>query len=225
MRTQALVAHEMDQIWNPMLRRDRWLSERVWWTRRRTPRNGLDSPAQMLMGRRLKTKLPITTSLLKEPVDNCRNYKTLIEKNNYIKEMYDKSSRPLQQIYPGDKAVLVCPKDNRKHVKIVAKAAQPRSYIVEDEFGNKFRRTRSHLVVRNMSKTGIGVSKLQRRWRRCAHYKKDSEASTLCFGHESSGSSSMANDGYASPLQSPPPPNVSIERKRTERMLLNLNKD
>ncbi|KAL4720153.1 hypothetical protein ACJJTC_015080 [Scirpophaga incertulas] len=154
-------------------------------------------------------------------------------------------------------------KDNRKHVKIVAQAAQPRSYIVEDEFGNKFRRTRSHLVVRNTSKIGTRqqtsaplaqVCPLQKRsvlfsdynsaavtFRRIRNKKRyttnmscdesipciDSDASTLCFGDESSGTSSMANDGYESPLQSPPPPNVPIERsrERTKRMLLNLNKD
>ncbi|KAL4721492.1 hypothetical protein ACJJTC_002183 [Scirpophaga incertulas] len=141
--------------------------------------------------------------------------------------MYDKSSRPLQQIYPGDKAVLVCPKDNRKHVKIVAQAAQPRSYIVEDEFGNKFRRTRSHLVVRNTSKIGTRQQTSAPLAQVCPLQKRIVMQVLCVLVMRAVGLAQwqmMVMNHHYSP---PPPPNVPIERsrERTERMLLNLNKD
>lgn len=114
---------------------------------RSTPRNGMDSPAQMLMGRRLNTRLPISSNLLNEPVDKNRNYQAMLTKRRYMKEQYDRSAQPLGEVSVGDKATLVCHGD-RKPVTIVARAQTPRSFIVEDRQGNKFRRSRAHLVVR-----------------------------------------------------------------------------
>lgn len=52
----------------------------------------------MLISRRLKTKLPIITELLNEPVDNNRNYLALTAKMRYDKEQPDKSVRELGKI-------------------------------------------------------------------------------------------------------------------------------
>lgn len=117
---------------------------------RSTPRNGLDSPAQMLMGRRIKTKLPITMELLTKPVDNQLNYQSLMAQKYKGKCQHDRSAKSLKQINLGDKVTLVS-NGQRKLVTIVARATEPRSYIVEDENGNRYRRTRSQLVLRTSS--------------------------------------------------------------------------
>ncbi|KAJ0169313.1 hypothetical protein K1T71_015197 [Dendrolimus kikuchii] len=114
---------------------------------RATPRNGLDSPAQILMGRRLNTKLPVSAKLLGEKVNNDQNYQALLNNRLTIKKYYDRSAKSLERLSLGDKATMIN-NGTRKPVSVVARATQPRSYIVEDESGNRYRRTRSHLVVR-----------------------------------------------------------------------------
>ena len=52
----------------------------------------------------------------------------------------------------GDKATLVCNGD-RKPVTVVAQASQPRSYIVEDDRGGRYWRTRSQLIMRTAGRT------------------------------------------------------------------------
>ncbi|XP_022816936.1 uncharacterized protein K02A2.6-like [Spodoptera litura] len=121
---------------------------------RTTPRHDLDSPAQILMGRRLKTRLPVCTKLLTERVDNEKNYKAILSKREQIKINYDKSANTLKRLSQGDRATLVC-NGARKPVTVVAQAAQPRSYIVEDERGGRYRRTRSQLITRTASSAEI----------------------------------------------------------------------
>lgn len=124
---------------------------------RATPRNGLDSPAQILMGRRLNTRLPITSGLLTEKVDNERNYKVLMTNRENIKKHYDKSAKSVKPFSLGDNATLI---NNgvRKSVTVVGHASQPRSYFVEDEYGNRFRRMQSQLVVRTTRRSGTSKS-------------------------------------------------------------------
>lgn len=118
---------------------------------RATPRHNIDSPAQMLMGRRLKTRLPISAKLLTEKVDNDQNYDRIMTNRKQIKINYDKSANTLKSLSSGEKATLTSNGD-RKLVTIVARSTQPRSYIVEDERGSRYRRTRSQLVSRT---TGV----------------------------------------------------------------------
>lgn len=114
---------------------------------RATPRNGLDSPAQILMGRRLNTKLPISTKLLSERVDNERNYHKLMAQRDVVKKHYDKSARPPKCLLPGDQATLIN-NNERKLISVVKRAPEPRSYIVQDKRGMRYRRTRAQLVRR-----------------------------------------------------------------------------
>lgn len=119
---------------------------------RATPRNNIDSPAQILMGRRIKTRLPVSDKLLKEKVDNDQNYRRIMTSRKQIKTNYDKTAKKLKSLSAGDRATLIGNGD-RKRVTIVAPASQPRSYIVEDERGGRYRRTRSQLVMRTAGST------------------------------------------------------------------------
>lgn len=162
---------------------------------RTTPRNGLDSPAQILMGRRLNTKLPVNSKLLSEKVDNERNYRALMANREEVKHHYDRSARPLPCLSPGDKATLLC-NGSRKPVSIVAHAPEPRSYVVEDESGSRYRRTRSHLVLRSSPPESPG--------------QPQSRASITA------GSSDKSSTVWMSGVRRRRPKTVTEEQQRTE---------
>lgn len=116
---------------------------------RATPRNNLDSPAQILMGRRINTKLPICSKLLSESTDKERNYRALMVQKTKDKLNYDRSTKPLKPLMPGDKATLI-DKGTRKPVVIAAHSSAPRSFIIVDKNNNHYRRNRQHLIRRGV---------------------------------------------------------------------------
>lgn len=122
---------------------------------RTTPRENMDSPAQILMGRRLNTRLPTYHTLLGQPVDRQKNHNALLEQQQKQKFNYDRTAKPLPPLDVNDKVVIVDGKE-RKAGKVVQQAREPRSYIVEDQSGRKFRRNRRHLVRRQLTKEGEG---------------------------------------------------------------------
>nr|XP_034824747.1 uncharacterized protein K02A2.6-like [Maniola hyperantus] len=114
---------------------------------RTTSREGMDSPAQILMGRRLNTKLPINHKLLKEKVDNDANYSAILKRQKGIKQHFDKHATPLRDLSAGERVILA-DGVRRKPVSVVARAPEPRSYFVRDDAGRVCRRTRRHLIAR-----------------------------------------------------------------------------
>ncbi|GFX16777.1 transposon Tf2-6 polyprotein [Trichonephila clavipes] len=73
---------------------------------RNTPISGLDlSPAQMMINRRLKTKLPISNKLLNAELFNNIREK-LIKRQNVQKIHYDKTAHPLPELEPEDVRIL-----------------------------------------------------------------------------------------------------------------------
>lgn len=114
---------------------------------RSTPRDHLDSPAQILMGRRLNTRLPIHKRLLEEKVDRKKNYEAILVNQNKQKSTYDRSARNLPILHRDEK-VVVADGSQRKFMKIVQNAPEPRSYIVQDDVGRKYRRNRRHILRR-----------------------------------------------------------------------------
>lgn len=121
---------------------------------RTTPRDGIDSPAQMLMGRRLNTRLPIYEPLLTEEVDNKNNYCKILSKQAKQKANYDKCARirDLPQLHSRDR-VVVADGSGRRQMKVVQAAKEPRSYILEDAVGRRYRRNRRHIVLRQTRNT------------------------------------------------------------------------
>ena len=57
------------------------------------------SPAQLLMNRQLKTKLPVSSELLKPEVVKSKQ-KELVERQKSQKFYYDKKSKPLPEVSP-----------------------------------------------------------------------------------------------------------------------------
>ncbi|XP_052751506.1 uncharacterized protein K02A2.6-like [Galleria mellonella] len=112
---------------------------------RNTPRDGLSSPAQLLMGRRLRCQLPVHENLLKpKPVDPSE-YQTMLHKQNNNKMYYDQHSKTLPMLREGDSVICIDGKI-RSRGKIVGRADAPRSYIVKNSVGARYRRNRRHLI-------------------------------------------------------------------------------
>jgi hypothetical protein len=110
---------------------------------RNTPVSGMSlSPAQMLMSRRLRGKLPTTASMLKPKVVNAKWQ--LKRRQERQKRQYDKGSRNLIPLQPGD-SVRVQSGKLWKPAVVIRKTANPRSYIVSCD-GSTLRRNRRHLL-------------------------------------------------------------------------------
>eukprot|EP00745_Piridium_sociabile_P045755 TRINITY_DN9966_c0_g1_i4.p1 TRINITY_DN9966_c0_g1~~TRINITY_DN9966_c0_g1_i4.p1 ORF type:complete len:251 (+),score=41.88 TRINITY_DN9966_c0_g1_i4:406-1158(+) len=108
-------------------------------------RNGL-SPSELLIGRKLKTKLPMLPSTL---IPKTPNHSMIQEKETNLKQQqrdnYNQRhmAREAPPLKAGDTVFI---KDMAKPGQVVAKHHNPRSYIIRTEHGN-IRRNASHLVA------------------------------------------------------------------------------
>ncbi|XP_060081822.1 uncharacterized protein K02A2.6-like [Ylistrum balloti] len=106
------------------------------------------SPAQMFLGRRLKTTIPTSLPLLKaEAFDKVREQ--LVKRQKKQQQSYDRhASGGLQPLSPGDQVLLqqhpnTC-RSEWKHGTVIEKHKTPRSYVIRS--GNRaYRRNRRHL--------------------------------------------------------------------------------
>ncbi len=111
---------------------------------RTTPLQNGYSPFQLLMNRRLRSTLPLTTYMLKE-VPDLKNLKTNEESyRQKYKVYYNKRHKavPLTPLKVGDPVWII---DLKRHGTIVQASDNPRSYIIETEGGRTVRRNRFHL--------------------------------------------------------------------------------
>ena len=115
---------------------------------RTTPLDGINlSPAQLLMGRRPRNKLPAPRSLL-APAYNSQDIRQRMKVEKVRQKFYhDKpTTRELSAFRPGDQ-VRMAPLPGTREWKpavVVGHHASPRSYLVQSE-GNIYRRNRRHL--------------------------------------------------------------------------------
>ncbi|CAH0401359.1 unnamed protein product [Chilo suppressalis] len=82
---------------------------------RSTPRDVIRSPSQLLMGRRLNTRLPSHENKLLPSHKNTVDYESILHKQVMTKKYYDKRSRSLPELVPGQRAVMV---DDRDHILV-----------------------------------------------------------------------------------------------------------
>ena len=95
---------------------------------RNTPIDNLGSPAQLLMNRRLRSKLPVTLKHLKPKVISQKIvHEKLTQKQEKQKYFYDKSKRNLNELKPGDTIRVQSEKKWEPGV-VVQKADTPRSF-------------------------------------------------------------------------------------------------
>ena len=90
------------------------------------------SPAQMLMSRCLRTKIPVATSLLTPNIVDPSA--ELIKAQSREKRYYDRYANPLKPLQKGD---VVCNRKNKKWNKscVVDVRLEPRSYTFCGEKG------------------------------------------------------------------------------------------
>jgi hypothetical protein len=113
---------------------------------RSTPLETGYSPAELLMGRKLRTNLPISSASLRPSWPNLREHREKMDiKKAKAAENYNRRhrTRPLPELKPRDRVWL---SDRRHYGKIVNKRSEPRSYDVEID-GGVVRRNRAFLLA------------------------------------------------------------------------------
>lgn len=186
-----------------------------------TPRENLNSPAQLLMGRRLNCRLPVHPDLLKRY--NCNDqqqHKTIIEKQLKSKMYYDQHCKEQPELSVGDDVIMLEHNNERMRGTVVGKASAPRSYIVKNKLGI-YRRNRRHLIKNMPDEKPNVVEKL----------KNDRRGTIVIVSDESSGGEyemSVDEDGSVyepSTLSSPSSPHIypPTTRSRTKQNAINNN--
>lgn len=112
---------------------------------RTTPLSTGFTPSQLIAGRILRTKIPVTTTLLKPKLPDLEVVQNNLEKSKAVqKYYYDQNASDLSPIPPN---TLVTFKNDLtdkqwKKGKIVSPAKGPRSYMIEDDGGATYTRNR-----------------------------------------------------------------------------------
>lgn len=107
------------------------------------------TPAQLLLNRNVKTKLPITVTNLEPKIVDPKIVSHRLETNrDKQKEYYDKTSKDLPSLKKNE---IVLFKKNQlwEKGKVIDKY-NDRSYIVKDSYGNEFRRNRKLINKTNI---------------------------------------------------------------------------
>jgi hypothetical protein len=102
-----------------------------------------ESPAQLLMSRNLKNKLPVTEKSLKPKCQTGVN-RRLQQRQQKQKYYYDRNTRALPELKPGDQ-IRIRKEGKWEKAQVMQKHKSPRSYIVMTENNQKYRRNRRDL--------------------------------------------------------------------------------
>ncbi|XP_047987077.1 uncharacterized protein K02A2.6-like isoform X1 [Leguminivora glycinivorella] len=117
---------------------------------RTTPRGNLKSPSELLMSRKLRTKLPTSLESLKPKVitfaDHSKNKSEILAKREAY---YNRNATPAQEFHDND---IVYFKKNPSDVTwtkgtIMSKTKFPRSYFVKNSDGTVYRRNSQHIKL------------------------------------------------------------------------------
>lgn len=113
---------------------------------RNTPISELGhSPAELLMSRKLRTMVPVSSSLLKpKVVDKARE--RLLQRQVKQKLYYDRGTKSLPELQAGD-SIRVQKGSAWEPGVVVGKCNTPRSYDIITANGQELRRNRSHLLA------------------------------------------------------------------------------
>lgn len=103
----------------------------------------LPSPAEILMNRKLRTRLDINTDRLKTKGSH-KVKKTLKERQSRQKQQYDKTAKSLPTLHKDDK-VYISDKGKWRPATVVKHTDTPRSYLVQTDSGT-YRRNRRDLL-------------------------------------------------------------------------------
>ena len=107
------------------------------------------SPAQLLFGRQLKTKVPVLDTTLNGPYDST-NVQHMEDRQARQSKYHDRHAKKLPELQVGEKVALKTDKGWDRHGEIVQAGPEPRSYSVDDGHYT-LRRNRVHLRKRAVS--------------------------------------------------------------------------
>ena len=109
------------------------------------------SPAQLLMGRRLKNELPMMESLLTPTNNNQNEISKHLKKTKEQKKKNDDryASKSMQELEQGTNVRMQPETDSKlwRAATVLRHHHTPRSYVVQTEDGRNYRRNRQHLRV------------------------------------------------------------------------------
>ena len=103
------------------------------------------SPAQILMGRRTRTRLPTMPELLQPQYDTTTIKPALQERQMQYKKYYDRGSRSLEALKPGE-TVRLREGNTWTPAMVRSCAGPPRSYVIESKDGGIYRRNRRDIL-------------------------------------------------------------------------------
>lgn len=107
------------------------------------------SPSEMMFGRLLKTKIPISSqTLVPRNIDRAIVQQKLKEKQDNQKKFYDQNAKDLVPLAIGDNVIFQ--KNNKWEKGKVKSVCNERSYIVTDLLGNDFHRNRKFIKKTNL---------------------------------------------------------------------------
>lgn len=126
---------------------------------RNTPLDSdMPSPCQLLMGRRCKTKLPVSKKLLKSEVPKTQT-KNFVNRQNKQKFFYDKKTKELPKLNVQDNVYIQREKVWEPAI-VVEKTDNARSYVVKTSDNKQFRRNRKHLMT-NKNNVNINPDEIE----------------------------------------------------------------
>ncbi|XP_054290024.1 uncharacterized protein K02A2.6-like [Macrosteles quadrilineatus] len=117
-----------------------------------TPKANLRAPAQMLMGRLLKTVLPATKDSMKPLFPTNETVLNLKQAQEKQKTYYDRSAHLLPELKEGEEVYVQKGTREWAKGKVVKKHKSPNSYFVQMDSGAVFRRNRCQLRQFKMEK-------------------------------------------------------------------------
>ena len=113
---------------------------------RNTPIDDIASPAQLLMSRRLRTRIPTTASQLQPRIIDHNNVRMMRHfKQKKQKTHYDQHAKSIPQIQKGDR-IRIRMKGLWKPGIIVDKAETPRSFRIRTDDGGEYCRNRRMII-------------------------------------------------------------------------------
>jgi hypothetical protein len=118
---------------------------------RNTPRADGFSPAQLMLGRRMKGPLPMLQSQLEVEVSNFSAGREAREKTQaQSKKQYDSDKKEMEKLKKGDSVIVQCQHSKRwtKKATVISIRRSGHSYNLEDEDGFTFVRNRRFIKLR-----------------------------------------------------------------------------
>ena len=160
------------------------------------------SPAELAMGRKLRTTLPTLPANLEQKKIDMKKLKERDEKaKNANKKYFDRrhGAKNLPELHPGDIVLQKLDHERQwQNPATVLREVAPHSYIVQTSSGNLYRRNRKHLRLPRQPRLDTGLS---------------TKCNVIPTTNPSRSRSTGSTLGYASPAARPP---VSSEQPSPE---------